>query len=147
MGGHRGRGCLWAAPGDAAVCPKAEPHKPPLWLSESDGLGDSEGKRAMPGLGKVALLQGCTSSDQQSDLRTHLRARSCPERPRGEINHCSSLPSVGQRSTSVHSPNIYPEPGGSQNRKAERPDPQRLTRPMTLFMNGETKAQYREIRV
>lgn len=64
-GGPRGTVCSWEAPKDITVCPRAKPHAPALWLSGSDGLGEEEEERAMPGLcSKVAQLR------PESGLRT-----------------------------------------------------------------------------
>lgn len=63
------------------------------------------------------------SSDQSLVSQVGLRLRRvgvCPEGYGRELNHQSSLPCEGQRSISIHSPTISPEPGGPQNRITER---------------------------
>ena len=81
-------------------------------------------ERAMSDSGKVAPLQGCTAQTSLWSWAPFEKWELPWEGPGREINPCSSLPSESQRSTSIHSASIYPEPlrigGCLSNRHAER---------------------------
>lgn len=105
--------CSQTAPG--ITCAQGPRHST---LSGPGGAGLGMRRRDRPG--PAPRLH---SSDQSLVSQVGLclrRVGVCPEGYGRELNHQSSLPCEGQRSISIHSPTISPEPGGPQNRTTER---------------------------